>query len=153
MAEILLRGKGAPGSQTVDQTRLSGNVKGQILNVEEDNKDWGRLVTWPQFAWFLVPEISVSKVLKYVAAQFQEDPTDGDWTVGNKLETIYRYRMWTVRWADMPQSVKDRVQANNGVLTIKATNRYTGAFDYPWSAVKEYFRNLETGQDETEDLE
>jgi len=38
-----------------------------------------------------------------------------------------------------------------GGLTIKAGD-YAGDYDYTWTQIKAYFRNLKTGLDETGDL-
>jgi hypothetical protein len=59
----------------------------------------------------------------------------------------YRRRNWIIRWADLPAAARTKL-TNTGVLTIKA-GTYSGTADYTWAQVRNYFRNQETGLDET----
>ena len=151
MAEILLRARAAPAGLTPKQLRLSGKDRGRIIAVKPDGWGWGRKEVWPAFALLKVPGISVAKIEKYAQPQLVEDPTDADWDpVSKRIQNVYRARRWQIRWNDLPQGVKNKVVANNGVLTIKAGS-YTGPSDYTWPQVKSFFRNLETDRDETVD--
>ncbi len=151
MAEIVVRAKSAPASLSAAELRLTGKGKGQILEVGADGKDWGAKVVWPNFAILKIPGITTGKVRKYIEHHMAEDPTDLDWTAAAPVYNIFRLRKWTLRWSALPQGVKNTVIANNGVLTIKAGG-YAGPSDYTWQQVKQYFRNLDTGLDETVDL-
>ncbi len=63
---------------------------------------------------------------------------------------IYRRRKWQIQWNELPQGAKDKLIAT-GELTIKAGS-YSGAFDYTWAQVKNFFLNHTTGLRETADI-
>lgn len=65
--------------------------------------------------------------------------------------TIIR-RLWQIRWADLPLAARNKLQTT-GQLTIKATAAYIGTYDYTWTQIKTFMRNLKTGLDETEGLQ
>lgn len=139
MAEILIRAKNnAHPDSTKD--RRGSYKKGYPVVIMDDGHEWGNEETLPGFVILKIPKIPKAKVQKYI-----EPELDGN-------EDIYRRREWQIRWADLPQGAKDRL-ANDGELVIKATAAYTGTYDYTWTQVKSFFRNLRTNQDETTELE
>ena len=151
MAEIVLRARAVPTGLTPAQRRLTGKERGKILAVGPDGQDWGRKVIWPSYAILKIPGIAVSRIKKYTEPQLTEDVTDPDWTPTNRVKTPYRMRRWRLRWANLPQGIKDTLVANNGVLIIKAGS-YSGPSDYNWAQIRSYFRNQETDTDENGNL-
>jgi hypothetical protein len=126
MAELLVKA-------TVDNTSGRFN-RGMPILVKPDAHPWGTLEALPTFVILKFPQISEARVAKYAAA----------WNATTR-------RRWQVRWSDLPLAARTKLQTE-GFLVIKATDTYAGAFDYTWTQVKAFFRNLETGLDETEDL-
>jgi hypothetical protein len=84
----------------------------------------------------------VAQVQKYIEQQRE--------LVNGEMGTTRR-RLWRIRWADLPVGARNLLEST-GALTIKATDAYTGPFDYTWTQVKSYFLNQLTGLDETADL-
>jgi hypothetical protein len=64
--------------------------------------------------------------------------------------TVITRRLWKIRFADLPLAARNKL-ASSGELVIKV-GTYAGTYDYTWTQVKGYFRNLKTGLDETVDL-
>lgn len=122
----------------ITKDRTGSWKRGMIVVVMPDGHVWGRMETLPTFVVIKVPMVSAAKAAKYLAQQID---VNGE---------TYRRRLWQIRWADLPQAAKNKLAA--GGLTIKATSDYTGPSDYTWTQIKTYFRNLETGIDETQDL-
>jgi len=110
-----------------------------IVEVREDNAPRGTLEKWPAFAWIMVPGIPADTVRKYMQPELSA--LTGE---------VTRRRRWRIRWADLPLAVRNKLQAT-GQIVIKAGD-YTGAYDFTWSQVKVYFRDLQTGLDESGDL-
>jgi len=137
MAEILIKAVDATHSNT-DKDRRGCYKRGYPVVVMPDGHPWGFEEKLPKFVVIKVPLISVDKVQKYI-----EQWLDGS---GGLLQR----RRWQIRWADLPAAVRNKL-ASNGEIIIKA-GAYSGTFDYTWSQVKGYFRNLETRLDETADL-
>ena len=108
-----------------------------------DGHPWGREECLPNFVVIKIPDVAGEAIKKYLAPQYIGLPD------ANGVVETYRRRLWQIRWTDLPQAVKDKLAT--GVLTIKA-GTYSGPYDYTWAQIKGYFRNLETGLDETADL-
>jgi hypothetical protein len=115
---------------------------GMPIVVVPDNHQWGAKECPPTFYLIKVPGISLDKVRKFIAPEYETFPDE------NGDPIIYRRRVWQVRVADLPQAVRDKF-INNGEVIIKA-GAYDGAYDYTWDQVKTYFRNLSTGLDGAE---
>lgn len=139
--EILVKARDWTVQDAEDDRRGSWK-RGMMVTVKPDGHVWGAEEGLPRFVIIKIPLISVARAEKYLAHQME--------TVEG-VERIYRRRLWQLRWADLPLSARNKL-ANNGQLVIKATAAYTGTSDYTWAQVKQYFRNLETNADETEDL-
>lgn len=138
MAEILIKAISVSHSDS-DKDRIGCYKKGYPVVVMPDDHPWGAQEGLPDFWIIYIPLISVAKVFKYVDPQM-----DGD--------EVYRRRKWQIRWDDMPAEAITKLK-NDGELTIKAIGAYQGEYDYTWISVKQYFRNLETDTDETENLD
>ena len=149
MAEILVKAVSVTNEdpalsleEQAEKTRRGCYQKGYPVVVMPDGHQWGAQEGPPTFVIIYIPLISVAKVLKYVDVQMDDiDPSK-----------TYRRRKWQIRWDDLPQEAQDKLE-NDGELTIKAIGTYQGEYDYTWVQVKQYFRNLETDTDETEDLD
>lgn len=139
MAEILVI---AANKSHVDPNRDRAGCykRGMPVIVQQDGHQWGLKERLPLFVVIKIPGVSVARVLKYA----QEHKID----LGGEKPEIYRRRRWIIRWDDLPQRAKNRLR-DDGELII-APGAQGG--DYTWAQVKSYFRNQETGLDETEDL-
>lgn len=115
---------------------------GMPVVVVPDGHRWGTKECPPNFYLIKVPGVAVDKVEQFVAPEYEPLP-DQD---GNPI--VYRRRKWQIRVADLPQAAMDKFIAN-GELIIKA-GTYDGSYDYTWTQVKNYFRNLEIGLDGAE---
>lgn len=116
----------------------NGWERGMPICAFDDGHKWGSMETLPQFAVIKFPNVSKERLEKYSRQYLLND-------------SVFKRRIWQIRWADLPQAARNKL-ASTGSLTIKAVDSYNGAFDYTWSQVKTFFRNLETGLDEAEDL-
>ena len=132
MAEILVKAVSAAHVDPV-KDRRGCYKRGYPVVVMPDGHPWGLEERRPKFVVLKIPTIPVSRVLKYIET----------W------EGVQR-RRGRVRWDDLPTRAKNRL-ANDGELIIKA-GAYDGTFDYTWEQVKAFFRNDETGLDETETM-
>jgi len=137
MAELLVKAKDAVhGNPVVD--RVGCYKRGMPVVVMPDNHVWGIEERLPIFVVIKIPLIPVAQVLQYIEAHEISGVT-------------FRRRRWQIRWADLPLSAMNLL-ATNGELTIKATPVYAGNFDYTWTQIKGFFRNLETNLDETREI-
>ena len=141
MAEILVKAISVTHLDP-DKDRSGCYKQGYPVVVMPDDHPWGTGEGLPQFVIIYIPLISVAKVLKYVDMQMD----------GVEPDEVYRRRKWQIRWDDLPAEAITKLE-NDGELTIKAIGAYQGDYDYTWVQVKQYFRNLETDTDETEDLD
>lgn len=112
---------------------------GMIVTVQADKHPWGKEERLPKFAVIKIPMVPVEKLQQYAVPQVE---------AGTNL---VRRREWMIRVVDLPLAARDKL-AKDGELTIKATDAYTGPFDYTWEQVKGYFRNQRTGLDEGRNL-
>ena len=142
MAEILVKAVDTTNIDP-DKDRRGCYKRGMPVVVMDDGHEWGKEEKLPKFIVIKLPMISKDKVMKYI------DPEPGLDVDGNIV--VDRRRMWQIRWADLPLVAKNKIQAI-GELTIKATTSYTGNYDYTWTQIKTYFRNLLTGLDEVNEL-
>lgn len=147
MAELLVK---ASNAVHVDPNadRQGCYKRGYPVLVMPDGWQWGAQEQLPNFVVFKFPLIAVDNpvLLKWTQA-WKVDVSTAD---GRIRRDFVQRRRWRVRWADLPQAAQDLILANGG-LVIKATAAYSGPFDYTWAQVKAYFRNDETGLDETAD--
>lgn len=134
--EILVKAVDATNPDA-EKDRRGCYKRGMPVVVMPDGWPWGSEERLPRFVVIKIPTITPDRALKYIAQQYN----------GSDL---FRRRLWQIRWADLPASARTRLQTT-GQLTIKA-GTYTGTSDYTWAQIRQYFRNLETGLDETEDL-
>lgn len=138
MAEILVR---AINYSHIDpeKDRIGAYKTGYPVIAFNDGHEWSHNEGLPRFFIIKVPGISVDKVNKYI----QPELVDGN-------QEIHRRRLWQIQKDELPQAARNKIK-NNGELIIKAGN-YSGSFDYTWSQVKQYFKNLKTNLRETGDL-
>lgn len=136
MAEILVKAISATHSDPIKDQR-GCYKRGMPVVIMPDGHQWGNEERLPKFVIIKIPDISKTRLEKYLFPQLSG-------------EIIIRRRLWQIRVEDLPVLAKNKL-ASNGELTIKATDIYNGSFDYTWTKIKEYFRNLETGLDETQD--
>ena len=142
MAEILVKAVDTTNIDP-DKDRRGCYKRGMPVVVMDDGHEWGKEEKLPKFIVIKLPMISKDKVMKYIDP---EPGLDGDSNI-----IIYRRRMWQIRWVDLPVAVKNKIQST-GELIIKATSSYTGTYDYTWTQIKTYFRNLLTNLDEVDEL-
>lgn len=136
MCEILIKAIDATHSDS-DIDRIGCYKAGMPIIVVDDDFSWGSKECQPLFYVVKIPLINKSKVLKFIVTQVDID------------NNIYRKRLWRIRVEDLPSAAK-QILIDQGSITIKATNRYIGAYDYTWGQIKRYFRNLETDIDGAE---
>lgn len=120
-----------------DKDRRGCYKRGMIVAVVPDNYNFGTDEKLPRFVHIKIPGVPVASAEKYIAHQIVDN-------------AVYRRRLWQIRWADLPAGAQTKLR-DNGELTIKV-GAYAGTYDYTWDQVKGYFRNLDTNQDETENL-
>lgn len=143
MAEILVKAVDASHSNP-DEDRRGCYKRGMPVVVREDGHEWGSMEGLPSFVVIKIPGVPASSVAKYVMVQ-NSDIADLD-----GLFPMYRRRIWQIRWADLPLAARNKL-LSTGTLTIKA-GTYSGSYDYTWTQIKQYFRNLKTGLDESENM-
>lgn len=132
MAEILIKATDATHPDPA-KDRRGCYKRGMPVVVMPDGHPWGAEERLPTFALLKVPLVPVARVEQYVEA----------WT------DVQR-RRWRIRWADLPLATRTKWQTT-GELIIRARLEYLGPFDHTWAQVKAFFRNDETGLDETGD--
>jgi hypothetical protein len=142
MAEILVKAVDATHADPIKDQR-GCYKRGMPVVVMPDGHAWGTEERLPKFVVLKIPLISVSQVQKFVQ-RWETHLVEG------QPEIIQR-RVWSIRWADLPAATQNTL-STTGQLTIKATPAYTGSFDFTWAQVKAFFRNGQTGLDETVDL-
>ena len=145
MAEIIVKAVDATHADPVKDRR--GCYKcGYPVAVYPDGTRWGAEERLPKFVTIKIPGVSMDHptLLKYVQSQLADTPD------ASGQYPVYRRRLWQIRWADLPLAARNKL-ASTGELVIKV-GTYAGAYDYTWTQIKAYFRNLRTGLDETEDL-
>lgn len=124
-----------------EKDRRGAYKRGMFVIVMPDGHEWGQVERdRGVFALIKVPLVPIDRVEKYVA----------QWMDTSEPPQAIQRRRWRIRWADLPAQAQTLLRTT-GILTIKARAEYTGAFDYTWTQVRQYFRNDETGLDETED--
>lgn len=139
MAELLVKAQNATHADP-EQDQRGCYKRGMPVCVMDDGHLWGMREGLPGFVILKFPLIPKSRIEKFLSNYEDEH--------GN----LVRRKLWQIRWADLPSAARQKL-ANSGELTIKATTSYTASFDYTWAQVKSFFRNLQTGQDESEDLD
>lgn len=138
MAEILIKATNATNSDPEKDRRGCYKI-GMPVVVMDDGHIWGKEEGLPTFFVIKIPTITKEQVLKFI------DPeTQG--VDANNVPITFRRRQWHISWNDLPQGAKTKLQT--GVLTIKA-GTYTGTYDYTWSQVKSYFKQITSGVSET----
>lgn len=147
MCEVIFR---ARPSHRTDPTelRISGKRRGRIEAVMPDGYVWGNLEGPPLFAIMKLPGVPVSAMEKYLEPVMEPDP-DGE-PDGSEMR-VRRARRWELRFSALPRPVHDRLAMSTGLI-VRSPPHFTGAADFTWVQLKRFFRDLETGQDETRDL-
>ena len=146
MCEILVKAIDAVHIDPVKDQR-GCYKRGYPVVVMDDGHPWGFEERLPKFVVIKIPLIPKEKVQKYIEQWRIFVGLDSEGIP--KMETQCR-RLWKIRWDDLPQVAKDKLKT--GQLIIRATLNYTGTYDFTWTQVKSYFRNLQTNLDETEEL-
>ena len=152
MCELMIKATNVTNADPVKDRRGCWK-RGYFVGIKADGWDAGPY--WADsdyppskgyFVYIKLPGVAVDNpnVLKYCQPQLEDTPdADG-------VYKVYRRRLWQLRWDDLPTPAKNKLK-NNGFLTIKV-GTYSGSYDYTWSQVKGYIRNLKTNLDETEDI-
>ena len=140
MAELLVK---ATDAININPDKdLQCYKRGMPVVVMPDGHPWGLEERLPSFVIVKIPGVAVDRVQKYITPEY---------TVSAESDsTVYRRRMWQIRWSSLPVAARNKL-TSTGELIIK-TGTYDGIYDYTWQQVKGYFRNLFTGLDEAEDL-
>lgn len=133
MAEILVKAQDASVSNDALKDRRGCYKRGYPVVVMPDGNPWGTEERLPKFVVFKFPLVPVDRLQKYV----------------KQWDGVQR-RRWRIRWVDLPAAARNLL-LSTGEVTIKARPEYTGSFDYTWAQVRDFFRNDETGVDETVD--
>lgn len=136
MAEILIKASYSPHPDP-EQDAMRYKT-GMPVVIMPDGHPWGNAEGPPDFYILKIPGVSVESVKKYI-----EEKLDGD---GKML----RRRVWQVRVSDLSAATRNKL-ASKGAITVKA-GASSGPYDYTWSQIKAYFRNLDTGLDEDGEL-
>ena len=123
--------------ELADRDRMTQFKRGMPVAIGEDGTDWGEGIKGA-FVILKIPMVSVDKVREYI----------GEHEIAAKT---YRRRLWQIQWASLPTVAKNKLR-DNGMLTIKAPVAYTGAYDYTWTQIKQYLKNLDTNLFETREL-
>ena len=118
--------------------------RGYPVVVMPDSHTWGREECPPTFVLIKIPGASVDKVRKYLEPE-REGTANAD-----GIYPVYRRRLWKFRFDDMPAAALKKLR-DKGELTIKVGD-YAGDYDYTWTQVRNYIRNLKTNIDETANL-
>lgn len=140
MCELLV--KAADSDTSPDPEMQRGRyLRGMFVVIMPDGHPWGAAEGLPKFAIIKFPGVSVERAQKYIEEDLDPLFTDG---------RLRRRRVWQLRWADLPNAARNKL-ANSGQLVIAAGD-YSGTRDYTWAQVRQYFRNLVTGQDETGEI-
>lgn len=139
MAEILIKAVSVSHSDPIVDQRGCYKL-GMPVVVMPDGHEWGSEEQLPKFVVIKIPTISEAQVEKYIKP----------WTTADAVPVTIQRRRWRIRWAALPVAAQD-ILRTTGQLIIKAGS-YAGPFDYTWTQVKAFFRNHETGLDETADL-
>jgi len=141
VCEIIVKAITATHSDPIKDLR-GCYKRGYPVAVYPDGTKWGNEERLPKFVIIKIPGIPVEKVQKYIQPQMN---------MATIPPSIYRRRLWQIRWADLPLDARTKL-ASTGQLIIKATSSYTGTYDYTWTQIKTFFRNLETELDESAKL-
>lgn len=117
--------------------------RGYPVAVKEDGHQWGAEEGLPKFIVLKLPGVPVAKAEAFLAPQMEDDA--GVPTYENVLEVpprraIFRRRASHLKWADLPNGVKN---------TLQATGEYTTTV----AAIRTYLRRIRddaqfTGLDE-----
>ena len=143
MAQILVKAIDATHADPV-KDRRGCYKRGMPVVVMPDTHTWGREECLPKFVIIKIPGVSVDRVMKYLK-QEREDTADAE-----GFYPIYRRRLWKFRFDDMPAAALKKLR-DNGELIIKVGD-YADKYDYTWTQVRSYLRNLKTNTDETASL-
>jgi hypothetical protein len=143
MAEILIKAIDHIHPDSV-KDRRGAYKRGMPVVVMQDGHEWGLEERLPKFIVLKIPGVAVDTVEKYIVQQLDDTPDE------KGVYPVYRRRLWQIQWNDLPAGAKAKLLAD-GELTIKVGD-YAGEFDYTWSQIKTYFKNLKTGLAETADL-
>jgi hypothetical protein len=153
MAEILVKAHDSTHIDPMKDSRACFK-RGHPVVVMPDGHQWGTEERLPKFVVLKVPGVPVDRMKKYVSEWTA--PQTGDVSpelagVPDSRAVTLRRRRWRLRWADLPLLARTKLQTV-GELTIKASSDYLGPFDYTWDQAKTFFRNDESGLDETMDV-
>ena len=143
MAEILVRVTDSTNSDPI-KDRRGCYKRGMPVIVMPDNHPWGKEEGLPHFVVIKVPGVSVEKLSKYIEHE-REETADNEGRFA-----IYRRRLWKFRFDDMPTAALRKLR-DDGEMTIKVGD-YSGSYDYTWTRVRAYLRNLKTNLDEAGNL-
>jgi hypothetical protein len=143
MAQILVKAIDATHADPV-KDRRGCYKRGMPVVVMPDTHTWGLDERPPKFVVLKLPGVPVEKVKKYIEPE-REDTADAD----GRYQVFLR-RLWKFRLDDMPTAALRKLR-DNGELIIKVGD-YADKYDYTWTQVRSYLRNLKTNTDETASL-
>ena len=147
MCEIIFRARPSHRTDPIE-LRISGKRPGKIEAVMPDGYVWGNLEGPPLFAIMKLPGVPVSAMERYLEPIMETDPLgEPD---GSEMR-IYRARRWELRLSTLPQRARNLLASSTGLI-VRSPSHYQGPADFTWSQLRGFFRDLETGQDETRDL-
>lgn len=149
MAELLVKGISVTHPNTEKNIRGCYKI-GMIVNIMPDGHLYGFAETPPMFYKIKIPLIPIDNQILVRLSDSQKIiiPIDGGVT---QTHQILRRRKCWLKYADLPAAAKNKL-FQNGEIIIKASPQYSGAYDYTWSQVKNYFWNDDSQSNFTEEL-
>ena len=147
MCEIIFRARPSHRTDPVE-LRISGKRQGKIEAVMPDGYVWGDSEGPPLFMIMKLPGVPVSAMERYLEQVMEVDPLgEPD---GSELR-VRRARRWELRFSALPQQARDRLASSTGLI-VRSPSHHTGPADFTWAQMRGFFRDLETGLDETREL-
>jgi len=147
MCELLIKAVNVVNADA-DKDRRGCYKRGMVVVIMPDGHPWGAQEGLPKFAVIKIPNITVGQATKYTQPHVIQDGFEADGTTPRMV--VYRRRNWIIRWDDLPAAAQNKL-SSTGELIIRA-GTYVGTSDYSWVQVRNYFRNQETGIDDTGDI-
>jgi hypothetical protein len=147
--EVLIRIKPRVPLVNTNEDRRGRVQQDEVICVCPDGWQWGTAeLNKTNYIIIKFPQVSLEQGKKLELVQYIQNGTN---ELGEPRLDIYRKRIYKIRRADLPVAARNKLIAT-GQLIIKASAAYTGSYDYTWAQVRQYFRNQETGLDESGEL-
>lgn len=113
MAEFLVVAQSATHADP-DKDERGSYKRGDVVVVQPDGHQWGRLETAPKFVVVKVPDVTVEQARRFIEA---EGATEVDPFTGTSRFVVSRRRRWRVRVDDVPLAIRN-VLRDTGEVTV-----------------------------------